>query len=162
MKIALALTFLLAGCLSPQKMDRQLAKINKKKPEKISGFCSSQYPCATTKADTLYRDSLISIIDSLLVIDSASSHDTTIVYKVGVRKLYYKVQLPQITKYIEDSAKLYSLKAENESLRNKLKSLDKGVIKANVKFWGFLNLLALLIIGIIFRKLKKNEDTSRK
>ena len=108
----LAIIILLLAIFScnTSKLDsKRLAKIEQRHPEKIAAICVKDYPCTTTKSDTIYdyKDSVI-IVDCP---DTAIVHDSLVEY-VGVKK-YIKVPIPVklservIIKTVEDSAKIY-------------------------------------------------------
>lgn len=154
----LAIIILLLAIFScnTSKLDsKRLAKIEQRHPEKIAAICVKDYPCTTTKSDTIYdyKDSVI-IVDCP---DTAIVHDSLIEY-VGVKKYIkvpFNVKLPErvIIKTVEDSAKIYlinsklieaEIKAERQS--NTIEGLRKIIAHKSKENWLW-RILAIVLIG---------------
>jgi hypothetical protein len=141
----------LFGCYSPQKVDKQLARAEKKFPEKVAKICQVTFPLIT-KSDTVITVEY----DFIEVIDTVQNtiFDTVVKTKNVVQVKNIPGQVKTITKTvkivqtIEDSSKVYVYKQKVDQLIADNKT-------ANKKF-SMMGILAL-IFGILLLILKRKK-----
>ena len=143
----LILTFILLGCLSPRKADKQLSNLNDKYPAKVAKLCSGDYPCFIVKSDTTYIDTIV--CDSVFLVDTiiSLSNDTIIKNKVVIKRV--PIRLPQIIKYYEDSSKIKILNDEWQRKLNEVKRKQNN--------GGGSMLLILFLLLMLYLALKKKK-----
>lgn len=135
-----------AGCYTPKKADKQLAKAMNEYPEKVAFLCKEEYPCKPGKTDTIekvYYDLIeVECPDYPLPVEI---QDT--VTKVETKTRIVKVQVPArevvITKYIVDSALVKVYQSKYEVC---VKETDKWKYKVKSKMNWVWALLALVVI----------------
>ena len=154
MRIVYLLTILLlVGCLSPKKAERQLAKINDKYPEKVSGMCADSF--VVSKTDTLVTleyDWIELESDTTTMIDTIAVVHNDVHYKY----IHIPAKTITITKYEENTARVKELSIK---LDNCDKDRQKAVIKAKT-YQGYSKILGLilaLLIIVIYFVLKRKQ-----
>ena len=113
--IIVAIIVLCTSCYGPKQADKAINKAMAHYPEKVAALARKEWPCTTTKADTVvdYKDSVVYVDcpDTSKVV-----HDSLVEY-VAVKKIIkVPVHLPVETRYIttkiEDSAKIFLLNSK--------------------------------------------------
>jgi hypothetical protein len=163
----LLLLLLLAGCYTEKKAAKQADKAMKEYPKAINEQFRKEFPCVTTKVDTLieayvtYRDTIIEI--PVKKSDTVTLHDTSFFNNVIVRKIRLPREVVTITKSIKDSAEVWQcqqlleestqqkneLIAEIEKRDNKIGGLKKWKLWLTIPYLIFI---AFFILARIFRK----------
>ena len=162
MRLALFFSIILLGsCLSSRKADKQLSRLMGKFPAKIAKECNKSFPCFVNKIDTTFIDTtLIVNCDTTIVI----KRDTTIIQSGGKQKVIrkkkiikvhkkvpVKVQVPQVIRYYEDSAKIVLCREESNTLKKQLAKQDK---KHNF-LYGVISALSVILLFLIYLLVKK-------
>jgi len=141
---------------------KQAQKLIEKHPEKTLPVFRSAFPCTESKIDTVYNwhDTTI-FIDCVPIIDTVNTESIKYLKSIlspfkAKKVLSYRTAT--ITKYIEDSSRLKSLKLElSDALYFQQKYLDeaeKYKTRANNVFILSLILLILLLISLFINFLK--------
>jgi hypothetical protein len=152
MKYFLLLVVLL-GC-NPTK---QAKKLIEKHPDKTLPVFRSAFPCTDERIDTVYNwhDTTI-FIDCVPIIDTVKTLQS--IFSPFKVKKVLSYRTATITKHIEDSSRLKSLKiqlSDSQFLQNKyFDEAEKYKTRANNFFILSLILLSLLLISIILNVLK--------
>lgn len=126
----LTLLLIISGCYTAKKADKAIDKAQRNYPEVVANKARSLYPCTTTKQDTAYiqHDTIIEIPcpEVPIVVDTLSLRDTLVLSNTKRIKVPVRVNIPTrtITKYIEDSAKIYVLNSELNTCDDKVKRLE--------------------------------------
>ena len=130
----ITLLLIISGCYTAKKADKAIDKAQRNYPEVVAKKARSLYPCTTTKQDTAYiqHDTIIEIpcpevpiiVDTLLLRDTF--RDTLVLSNTNRIKVPVRVQIPTrtITKYVEDSAKIYVLNSELNTCDDRVKRLE--------------------------------------
>lgn len=131
LSVVLLLPFILSGCYTEKKAQKDLEKANDKHPSVVAKFVLDKYPCteegdSTIIYDTVYRDIEVLCPPTSII----NIHDT--IYKDGKRyppliKTIVSVPVPQktIIKWYEDSAKIKLYSIENNKLKSDLNNCGK-------------------------------------
>lgn len=159
MKNALVcLLIVAAGCYTPKKADKQLAKAMSEYPEKVAGVCKKEYPCKPGKTDTLEK-----VYYDLIEVECPEYpiiYDTIIdtITKVKDKIKYVTVKVPSketiITKYIIDSALVKVYQSKYEECK---KEADKWKYKVKSRMtwiWALIALVILLAAWLILKHRK--------
>lgn len=161
---------MLAGCLTPKKADKQLAKVMQKFPKKIPQICIDSFPCITIQSDTTLQlgDSMLLFLDcpdnpapngtaeDYAIWDTATSKPATRNPQPGTKKTYrVQVKVPvykwYITRYIEDTRKIKIVQTERDQLQKKLTKKTTWIrIIATIA-----GVFILLCLGLFFFFVKK-------
>lgn len=140
------LLVVMAGCYTPKKADKHLAKAMDEYPEKVAFLCKDEFPCKPGKIDTVEK-----VFYDLIEVECpdypvpVQIRDT--VEKVKEKVRVVKIQVPGkeriITKYVIDSAlvKVYQSKFESCT-----KEADQWKYKVKSKMNWIWALLALVVI----------------
>ena len=137
--------FAFFGCYSAKKADKQLDKVMNTYPEKVALLASNKFPCEVGSDTVITVEyDFIEVLDTIPIISKDTIIDTletTIIKRRIVRLPSEKVI---ITKYVTDSAKIYSL--ENQLRECNSKGISEKDSKTN-----FPKILALLfaLLGIV-------------
>ena len=158
--IPLLALLLLGGCYTAKKADKAIDKAQRNHPEVVAKKARSLYPCITIKSDTTYltQDTIISIQcpEIPIIVDTVTLTDTVkLTNRVTVP---VRVQLPQrvVTKYIEDSAKIYVLNSELSTYSGKVQRLEQQLADTTEsrnkwRKWFIITLvLVAAFIGVYF------------
>ena len=154
MKKILFVCVLIAGCNTSKLDSKRLAKIEQRHPEKIAAICVKDYPCTTTKLDTIYdyKDSVV-FVDC----DSVVKHDSLIEYVSVKVPVHLPIQIKTITTYKEDSAKIFLLQKEINDLHQALIKADLrhdndvaiiSIQRTKLWRWRVLAIALLIVLGI--------------
>lgn len=148
---------------------KQTTKANDKYPESIAKLVRSWYPCTTTETNTVIekRDSIIYIDCPDLPVIVHEPNDTiyldhaanNTVYSPQIKTVRVPVHLPieirYITKWVEDSAKIFVLTNDLKTLVKKADDLQVRVDTMTDKrdYWRvrFFVLLAGIVIYFIIK-----------
>jgi hypothetical protein len=158
---ALWLILCMQSCYTPKKAERKLAKALDKQPATVAVFTRKAFPCITKGSDTVYNTNYDTTIvvevqcpDSTKATEYFTVHDTAFFNNVIIRKVPVTVTLPArtITKYIEDSAKIFTmtnianrLQSEKDDLQKRLNRSDK------TKMWlWWVVIIAALLVALRF------------
>lgn len=161
------LVILLTGCLSSQKVDRQLSRIEKKHPVKIAKFARQKYPCIIKKVDTTitYMDTTVVIdCDTVInVVDTIINEVTKerIIIKERKVKVPVRVEVPSVVKYIADSSNVLLCAEENKRLQAIIDKNKKDKEKFNIWFVISILLVTALLMSLL-RKSKNENSTGKK
>jgi len=153
-KIFASVVLILVSCNTSKLYSKRLAKIEQRHPEKIAAICVKNYPCTTTKSDTIfdYKDSVV-FVDC----DSVVKHDSLIEYVPVKVPVHLPIQIKTITAYKEDSAKIFLLQKEIKDLHQALIKTDLrhdndgAIISSQRKKlwrWRVLAIVILIVLGI--------------
>jgi len=114
----LTLLLIISGCYTAKKADKAIDKAQRNYPEVVANKARSLYPCTTTKQDTTYltHDTIIEIPcpEVPIIVDTLLLRDTLVISNTKRINVPVRVKIPTqtITKYVEDSAKIYVLNSE--------------------------------------------------
>ena len=124
--IIVAIIVLCTSCYGPKQADKAINKAMAHYPEKVAALARKEWPCTTTKSDTVtdYKDSVVFVecpgVETI--------HDTTEKWQAVTKIVKVPVHLPievkTITVKVEDSAKIYLL---NSKITEKDIALEKQV-----------------------------------
>jgi hypothetical protein len=161
--LAAALWLLLCtqSCYTPKKAERKLAQALDKQPATVAVFTRAKFPCITKSSDTVYNTNYDTTVivevqcpDTSRATEYFTIHDTAFFNNVIIRKVPVTVNVPgrTITKYIEDSAKIFTinnlanrLQSEKDELQKRLDRSDK------TKMWlWWVVIIAALIVALRF------------
>ena len=126
----LTLLLIISGCYTAKKADKAIDKAQRNYPEVVAKKARSLYPCTTVRIDTAYvqHDTIIEIPcpEVPIVVDTLLLRDTLVLSNTKRVKVPVRVQVPTrtITKYVEDSAKIYVLNSELKTCDDKVKRLE--------------------------------------
>ena len=127
--IPLLTLLLLGGCYTAKKADKAIDKAQRNHPEVVAKKMIQFYPNRTVRIDTAWQlhDTIIEIPcpEVPIIVDTVTLIDTV---KLTNRvTIPVRVQLPQrvVTKYIEDSAKIYVLNSELATYSSKIQRLEQ-------------------------------------
>jgi len=149
------LIFVLLGC-NPTKKAQKLIE---KHPDKTLAVFRSAFPCTDGGIDTVYNwhDTTI-FIDCVPVIDTINTESIKYILSPFKAKKILSYRTATITKYIEDSSRLKSLKlqlSDAEYFKQQyLDEAEKYKTRSNNFFVLSLILLCLLLLSIILNVLK--------
>lgn len=149
------LLFILLGC-NPTKKAQKLID---KHPDKTLSVFRSAYPCTEAKIDTVYNwhDTTI-FIDCVPLIDTINTESIKYIFSPFKAKKVIRYKTGTITKYIEDSSRLKSLKlqlSDAEYFKQQyFDEAEKYKTRANNVFVLSLILLILLLISLFINFLK--------
>lgn len=162
----LLLIIFLSSCLSSQKADRQLSRIEKEHPVKIAKFARQKYPCIIKKVDTTITyvdttividcDTVINVVDT--IVDTITKE--RIIIKERKVKVPVRVEAPSIIKYIEDSSSIRICIEENKKLQAIIDKQKKTKEQFNIWFVISIFLVTALLMSLLRRK--KNENSTGK
>jgi len=163
---------------------KQTTKANDKYPESIAKLVRGWYPCTITEINTVIekRDSIVYIDCPDLPVIVHEPNDTIYLthaanntaYSPQIKTVRVPVHLPieirYITKWVEDSAKIFILTKENKQLYDKNVQLSDRVGQMTdkrdywrVRFFILLSLVALyFIIKIYSARFSKTFSTLKK
>lgn len=117
-----------SSCNTVKLDSKRIAKIAHRNPQIIAKQCFKDYPCTTSKTDTI-RDSIDNVI--FIECDSVFIHDSLVEF-VPVLK---KVTVPSVTKTVTITVKD---SAENFLFRRTIDSLSRKLIEAEIKEKAYL------------------------
>lgn len=138
---------------------KQAQKLIEKNPDKTLPVFRAAFPCTEAKIDTIYNwhDTTI-FIDCIPIIDTVKVQTLQTVLSPFKVKKVLSYRTATITKYIEDSSRLKSLKlqlSDAEYFKQKyLDEAEKYKTRANNVFILSLILLILLLISLFINFLK--------
>ena len=164
--IPLLTLLLLGGCYTAKKADKAIDKAQRNYPELVANKARSLYPCTTTKQDTAYiqHDTIIEIPcpEVPIIIDTLLLRDTLVLSNTKRVTVPVRVQLPQrvVTKYIEDSAKIYVLNSELATYSGKVQRLEQQLTDTTEsrnkwRKWCLITWFWFVVWGIIVYVLPK-------
>ena len=163
--LSLLISIFIVACYGPKKATEQTNKALTRYPETVAAITRAAFPCTTIKADTI-----ISTKDSVVFIDCPEQpentgpqylidtiHITTTKVLTG-KTIRVPVNLPvrtvTIIQKIEDSAKIYLLRAATLKLQEDKNKLSTKVGNRNTALkWLIIALLCSL--GLNFIQFKK-------
>lgn len=172
------LIMLFSSCYTSQKATQQVNKANDKFPEIVAKMARDKYPCTDLlKPDTsvIYQDSLVYIDCPDSITNGKDYTDGKVIIKydtinnVITRTVKVPVtvqsQTKYITKWFEDSSKLFILnqsnqvlQKNNDNLQSDKDKLTKKVANKNKELWIW-RIIALALIVWQGIKLWKNLTT---
>ena len=151
---------LLGGCYTAKKADKAIDKAQRNYPEVVAKKARSLYPCTTVRIDTAWQlhDTIIEIPcpEVPIIVDTVTLTDTIkLTNRVTVP---VRVQLPQrvVTKYVEDSAKIYVLNSELATYSSKVQRLEQQLTDTTEsrnkwRKWCFITwVLVAAFVGVYF------------
>ena len=148
---------------------KQTTKANDKYPESIAKLVRGWYPCTITETNTVIetRDSIVYVdcpdLPQIIHEPNDTIYSTQTVLKTVKVPVHLPVEIRYITKWVEDSAKIFSITAElNKSdalIKKQNKDIEdlKGKVSKRNKWllWLIIALVVSLLINYIqFRKPK--------
>ena len=148
---------------------KQTTKANDKYPESIAKLVRGWYPCTITETNTVIetRDSIVYVdcpdLPQIIHEPNDTIYSTQTVVKTVKVPVHLPVEIRYITKWVEDSAKIFSITAElNKSdalIKKQNKDIEdlKGKVSKRNKWllWLIIALVVSLLINYIqFRKPK--------
>jgi len=146
-----------AGCYTPKKADKQLAKASLQYPEKVASICSKEYPCKPGKTDTIekvYLDLIEVECPDYPIPSKDTIRDTIQTTRTKIVKVEVQTKERVITKYIIDSSlvKVYSNKYEACA---KEADMWKYKVKSKMNWiWALLALVVILSTWLILKHRK--------
>lgn len=155
-KALVCLLIVAAGCYTPKKADKQLAKAMDKYPEKVAELCKDEYPCKPGKSDTVEK-----VYYDLIEVECPdypdAIHDTIrdTLKKESVRIIKVKVPVKGketiITQYLVDSALVTFWQSQYKFILKKHDSY-KDKYKSRMNWiWALIALCVILACWLILK-----------
>lgn len=145
-----SLIFLLSGCLSAKKADRQLANIAQKYPDKVAVACSEKYPIKE-KIDTIEHTEY-DFIEVLPDTMKSIKIDTVvnILTNTKIIRLPQKTKTVTITHTLENQATIHSFQNQVSHLNSQLNDQKDKADFYFKWFWILISVcLALFALHIV-------------
>lgn len=158
-KALVCLLIVAAGCYTPKKADKQLAKAMSEYPEKVAGVCKDEFPCKPGKRDTVEK-----VYYDLIEVECPdypdAVHDTIrdTLKQESIRIVKVKVPVQGketiITQYLVDSA---LVKFWQSNYQKWQKESDKWQSKYKSRMnwvWALIALCVILACWLILKHRK--------
>jgi hypothetical protein len=140
---------------------KQTTKANDKYPESVAKLVRGWYPCTTTEVNTVIetRDSIVYVdcpdLPQIIHEPNDTIYSTQAVLKTIKVPVHLPVEIRYITKWVEDSAKIFIMTKDNKQLYDKNIQLSDeiGQMTDNRDYWR-IRFFILLGIVILYAALK--------
>ena len=156
-KVLFVCCIVAAGCYTPKKADKQLAKAINEYPEKVAKVCKDEFPCKAGKTDTLekvYYDLIEVECPDYPIPTTDTIRDTIQTQRTKIVKVQVPAKEIVITKYIIDSALVKVYQNQYEKV---VKEADEWKYKVKSKMnwiWALLAVVILLSCWLIIKHRK--------